>query len=259
MRPAIVILSAIILLAVFAPLLASTDPMLTNPAGQLLPPSANHLLGTDYLGRDVFSRTLYGTRRTLLLTTLATLIAIISGTGIGILAGAGSKQVDQIVTVLLDVLLALPPLVLALVILTLTGQGAGTLVAAVGLAQMPHAARVVRAGVMQIRASEYVEAARAMGASPLEIAWRHIFLNLRPLILTYAGVLFSYCLFNSAALSLLGLGGEPGVPDLGIMLADGRTSFRAAPWVALAPGLTITLTILCLNTLIDRYNARPGA
>lgn len=258
MRLPLLILSGFLLLTAAAPLLTDRDPMQTRPDAQLQPPGGDFLFGTDYLGRDMFSRTLYGGQRTLFITSLATLTAVLPGTLIGVLAGMSCRTIDKVISTLLNVMMAFPSLVLALVILTLVGPGMFALALAVGLAGLSFVARVIRAAVMQVRVSGYIEAARAMGASEWHTARHHILSGIRPILLAYTGVTFSYCLFNSAALTLLGLSGEPGVPDWGVMLADGRQSFRAAPWVALAPGLAITITIVCINTLIDRYNARQG-
>lgn len=232
----------------------SQDPMLTDANATLVPPSSAHLLGTDYLGRDVFSRVIYGGQRTLLITSMATLLALLTGLLLGLLAGFAVSILDTILQAILNALLALPPLVLALVILTLLGQSVLALIVATGLAQTAHVARVMRIAVQSVRTREYVLAAHAQGAAPWHVIRWHILPSLQPILGVYTIVIFSYCLFNSAALSVLGLGGAPGVPDWGVMLAEGRHSFRAAPWVALAPGLAITLVIFCLNALVDYFN-----
>lgn len=256
MRLSVIFLTLVVLLVCAAPLLTRHDPSATDAAAQLLSPSSTHLFGTDYLGRDVFSRTLWGGQRTLLVALIATCIATIPGAVIGIMAG--TSRLAQLLTLLLNALLALPSLLLALVILTLLDKNWLTLAIAVGLAQFPAMARVARSAAQAVYTAAFVEAAQAQGATYWHILRRHIFPNSRATLLTYAGVTFSYAILNGAALSLLGLGGDPGAPDWGIMLADGRASFRLAPWVALAPGMAITLVILSLNRLIDHYNAREG-
>lgn len=256
MRRHLLLLAGIVLLVLLAPVLSSHDPLRTNPDAQLQQPGSAHLLGTDYLGRDVLSRTLHGGRLTLLTAGAATLIAIIPGTLIGLLAGLRWRWLDGTVNILLNALLAIPMLMLALLFVAALGQGMLTLALATGAAQIAAHARVVRSAVLVVSQSTFVEAAYAMGARKRYIILRCILPNVLPVLLTYAAVVFSYSLLNSAALSFLGLGGEPGIPDWGSMLADGRFAFRSAPWVALAPGTAITLTIMAVNNLVDAANER---
>jgi peptide/nickel transport system permease protein len=256
MRFPAILLITLVLLVCAAPLLTQHDPSATDATTQLLPPSLTHLFGTDYLGRDVFSRTLWGGQRTLLIAFIATWLAAIPGSVIGIMAG--TSRIANLLTLLINTLLALPPLLLALVILSLLDKSWLTLALAVGLAQLPAMARVARSAAQSAYTASFVEAAHAQGAGYWHILRRHIFPSMRATLLTYAGVTFSYAILNGAALSLLGLGGDPGAPDWGVMLADGRASFRLAPWMALAPGMAITLVILSVNALIDHINARQG-
>ncbi|MCU0511269.1 MAG: ABC transporter permease subunit [Anaerolineae bacterium] len=250
MRLPLLLLIGIGLLALAAPLLAPYDPLLTRPEQALQPPSGTFLLGTDHLGRDVLSRTLWGGRRTLSLALLATAWALLPGVA-GALLAVSVPRLDGGLRLLVNTWLAFPPLALALLLVTLTGPGTAAVALAVGLAQGGAVLRVCRAGLLALAAEEYVLAARAQGAAGWHIARVHLLRGLWPLLRVLAGITFSYCLFNSAALSLLGLAGQPGSPDWGVMLADGRQAFRAAPWAALAPGLAITLTMLCLNALTD--------
>jgi peptide/nickel transport system permease protein len=249
-----IILVGIVVGILAAPWLTSFDPMQTDASNTLLSPSPEHLLGTDYLGRDVFSRLLYGGQRTLMITSLAALTGLLTGMGIGLIAGSSSALFDAFWMALLNAFLAFPPLVLAFIILTLLGQSDLALILAVGLAQTASTALVIRAAVQTIRSQDYVLAAQAQGAAPWRIIYAHILPGIQPTVLVYGVMVFGYCLFNSAALSLLGLGSAPGLPDWGVMLAEGRNSFRAAPWVAFAPGSLITTVILCLNVLVDNHN-----
>lgn len=230
---------------IVAPLIAPADPMQVDPAHQFAPPTVDHLLGTDLLGRDVLSRVLVGGQHTLLIAALATLIAVIPGVLIGF-AGAFTGA-DRLISVLLNAVLAFPGLMLALVVITLVGQGAIPLALATGIPQIAPCARIVRAAVMGARSSGYVESARSLGASPLRVIRVHIAPNVLLPLLAYTGVIFAYSILNSAALSFLGLGGEPGIPDWGVLLNEGRQAFRAAPWIAVAPGLAITLTVMLVN------------
>jgi peptide/nickel transport system permease protein len=238
--------------ALVAPLLVSVDPMLTDTSRQLEPPSREHIFGTDTLGRDVFSRLVFGGQRTLAIALLATGLAVSAGGCLGILAGVSGNWVDQSLSILMNALLAFPSIVFALIILTLMGSGELPLILATGFAQIVTFARVGRAAVISVRGMLYVEAAYAAGATRLYTILHTILPNIYPSLLTYAGVTFSYCLLNSAALSFLGLGGQPGIPDWGVMLAEGRSAFRPAPWIAVAPGIAISLTIWLVNSL-TRY------
>lgn len=243
-----------LVLVLAGPLIAPYDPMRTDPVNQLQPPSRSHPLGTDFLGRDVLSRALYGGQRTLLIAALATMIALIPGVVIGLLSGFGSPWLDDLLQVLVNAMLAFPGLMLALVVITLLGSGALPL--ATGVMQIAPCARVVRAAVLEVRSRSFVHAARTLGATPWRIATFHVLPNIQPVLVAYTIVIFSLSVLNNAALSFLGLGGDPGIPDWGTMLLDGRTAFRAAPWIGLAPGLGITATVVILNQLARRISQR---
>lgn len=234
-----------------APLIAPADPLATDTAHQLLPPDSLNILGTDFLGRDVFSRFLYGGQRTLLIALGATLVAFAPGALLGLGLGVSPRAVDALGSVMLNAVLAFPGLALALIVLTLMGQGTLPLILATGLAQIAPCARVTRAAVLSIRASGYVEAAHALGAPPARVAVRHLLPNILPTVLAYAGVTFSFSILNSAALSFLGFS-EPGVPDWGLMLAEGRQAFRVAPWIAAAPGIGIAVVVWLVNKVSEK-------
>ncbi|GAB4310845.1 MAG: ABC transporter permease subunit [Phototrophicales bacterium] len=235
--------------AFFAPQLAPHQPheIVAIPYS---PPNDDYLLGTDSLGRDVLSRMLYGGRRTLLVSGLATLLVVMPGTCLGVLAGISQNWLDKIIQVIVNTMLAIPSLMLALVIITLGGRGIIQLVLATGLSLIPLYIQVSRAATRQMIHQDYIEGAFAVGASWWGVFTRHIFPNVLPVLLNYASVIFSYCLISSAALSFLGLGGEPGIPDWGVMLAEGRSAFRSAPWLGIIPGLAIFLTVFSVNFLL---------
>lgn len=247
-RAWLVVLLTMILLA---PLLTAADPLSTNPSQQLSMPGPVHILGTDYLGRDVWSRLLYGGRQTLIITATGTLLAVVCGTVIGVCASLLPRLPGQAINMLLNAMLAIPSLVLALVILTLIGRGNLAVAMAAGGAQIAFHARIVRSAVMVARIAPHVDASYALGGSRWHILHRHILPGALPSIVIYAGIIFSYVLINSAALSLLGLSAAPAQPEWGSMLADGRFSFRAAPWVAIAPGLAISSIVICVQLIID--------
>ena len=256
MRLSLVILAVTIGLTLAAPLLTPFDPMQTDTPAQLQPPDSEHLLGTDLLGRDVFSRLLYGGQRTLLFAFLGSLIAVIPGVSLGLLSGWLGGWCDRVLSALLNALLAVPSLVLALVILTLLGRGNIALALAIGVSQVASCAFVTRAAVRSVKTHDYVDAARSLGGSWWQVMLWHIFPNIRPVVLSYGSVVFSYSILNWAALNFLNLGIEPGVPDWGVMLSEGRAAFRAAPWISFAPGLAITLTVWAANSLADQLAAK---
>jgi peptide/nickel transport system permease protein len=237
-------------LVLVAPLFAPYDPMDTDTTRTLEAPSADHWLGTDSLGRDVLSRVLYGGQRTLLIAALATAIAVLPGVLFGLLSTF--RWLDRSISILVNAVLAFPGLLLALIIMTLLGQGVLPLALATGLAQVAPVARITHSAVLGVLGMGYVEAARGLGAWQGRVTAAHVFPNILPAVLAYMGVVFAYAILNSAALSFLGLGGEPGVPDWGVLLYEGRQAFRLAPWIAAAPGIAITLTVILVNRAASR-------
>lgn len=253
-RIALIILGGIVLLAAIAPWLGQGDPRDTNPENQLQTPSRGHLFGTDLLGRDVFTRTLYGGRRTLGVAVLTVIVTLVPGVVIGVTAGYFGRWVDMTLMTLMDALLAVPSLLLALALVAVVGQGTVQIAVAVGIAGIPAYARVTRAAVREARTRLYIEAARSVGARPGGILWRHVVPTIRAPLLAFAGVMLSWAMLNSAALIFLGYGGDISAPDWGVMLADGRQAFRAAPWAVLAPGAALSITVLVINLLAsDRH------
>jgi peptide/nickel transport system permease protein len=245
------LLGLIIGITVVLPLLLSTDPMQTNPESAMQPPNSLHLLGTDHLGRDVLSRVLYGGHRTLVMAFLATGLAAVPGTLLGLLAGYSSSWADRLIGLYVNAVLAIPGLLLAMIVLTLLGQGLWPLTLATGVAQVAPFILVVRGAVITIRTTGYVQAAEALGATRWRIILSHILPNIRPTLFAYLGVTFAYTIINGSGLSFLGLGGELGVPDWGVMLAEGRGFFRTAPWISIAPGAAITIIVMTVNSLAD--------
>lgn len=232
-------------------LVAPFDPMIANPSIQMHPPSLLHWFGTDFLGRDVLSRFLYGGQHTLLIATGATIATAIPSIFLGVLTGSLRRLAPFILT-FVHAILSFPSLLFALVIITLLGRSEWSLLMAVSAAQIAPYTKVIHAATLSIQSEEYVEAAQAMGASPIWIARNHILPNIQPTMLAYTSITFCYCLLNSAALNFLGLGGGLGIPDWGVMLAEGRMIFRDAPWVAFPPGFAITAIVWAINRIIER-------
>ncbi|GAB4410881.1 MAG: ABC transporter permease [Anaerolineae bacterium] len=258
LRLALIMLGMAVLLSVLAPWLATHDPRHAVPEDQLSPPSREYLFGTDLLGRDVFSRTLYGGRRTLGVALLTVLITLLPGMVIGIVAGYGGRWLDTSLMMVMDALLAFPSLILALALIAVLGSGVIQVALAVGMAGIPAYARVTRAAVLEARTLPFVEAARALGARPVTVLWRHIVPTVAPSLLAFAGVTLSWAILNGAALMFLGFGGDIAAPDWGIMLADARASFRTAPWTALAPGIALSLTVYAINLLTGALAESPA-
>lgn len=258
-RTLLVGVCALVLLVVLGPYTTIYDPKQTEPAASLQPPSVTHWLGTDELGRDLWSRTVHGTRRTLVLSSIATFVIGLVALPIGIVAGYFRGPLATLGTALVDILLVLPPLVIALVLLTVAGNGAGPLIMAVALGQVGPFARVVRDRVQTIRVEGYIEATRAMGGREAFIMREHVLRALRPSLITYLILTFAYATLNSAALEFLGLGGDPAVPSWGNVLADSRRIFRVNPWAALVPGVALALWIGLLNRFADALSRGVGS
>ncbi len=249
----LVIIILLLYMAIPMTWLPLKDPQLTHAAANRQPPNAVYLLGTDHLGRDVLSRLIYGGQHTLRIAGLATLVA----TSIGLVWGLGLYILPKFTRPLfyhsLDALLAIPGLLLALLILTLLGQSDLSLALAVGVSQIAAVARVSHGLAKQTYHQEFITAAKALGASSWHITRHHILPNILPPFIAYAGVIFAFSILNSAGLSFLGVGVVPGTPDWGVMLAEGRYAFRAAPWVAFYSGLAISLTVWSINWLADSW------
>jgi peptide/nickel transport system permease protein len=245
------IILVIVLAAVFAPLLAPSDPLATDLAQQALPPGAHHLLGTDKLGRDIFSRILYGARTSITIGFVAVGIAITLGTAIGLVAGYFRGPVDTVAMGAMDVMLAFPSIILAIAITTVLGSSITNLMIAVGVVYIPQYARLARSSVLVASQLEYVEASRAIGAKTLAILGRHILPNILAPLLVQATLGIATAELEAAGLSYLGLGARPPAPEWGAMLNDSRDYWISAPWALLAPGLAITLLVIGFNLLGD--------
>lgn len=253
MKPIVIIAILWIALLLFVPFVSPYNPRQTNPENTLQAPNASHIFGTDNIGRDVFSRTLHGGQRTVLIAFIATLIATIPALLLATLSIIGNQTTDALIQILLNTFLAFPSFLIALVILTLLGRGFLPIAIATGLAQFPFYLQVTRGLFKQENSRQYVTAGKSLGASNLHILIYHILPNARPTLTAYASITFAYCIINSATLSLLGLGGDPSIPDWGVMLATGRDSFRYAPWSAIAPSITISITVILANKLADHF------
>lgn len=251
-----VFLSALVVLgivavAIFAPKIATHDPNRCDVRRILSPPGKGHLLGTDELGRDVFSRIVYGARVTLLVSAAALVVGLTTGVAIGIVAGYFGGTVDFLVMRFVDVLLSIPGILLAILIAVVLGSGLVPVIVAIGVFALPTYARVARGSVLALKEEEFVEAARALGAGPMRIILRHILPNLIGPILVLATMDMGTAALTTAGLSFLGVGISPPTPEWGLMVNTARPYIRQAPHAIVFPGMAIFITVLAFNILGD--------
>lgn len=240
-----------VVVSVLAPVLAPYDPLVIDPMGSLQPPSIEHPMGTDPIGRDVLSRVMYGGRISLVVGLVSVGISLSIGVILGLLAGYSGGAVDNVVMRLMDMMLAFAGILLALTIVAVLGPGLVNVMLAVGIAGIPNFARLVRGSVLSAKENLYVEAARNIGARSGRIIFRHILPNVAAPVIVLATLAYGWAILSAASLSFLGLGAQPPTPEWGIMLSDGRGYMREALWVTFFPGLAIMLTVLAANILGD--------
>lgn len=215
------------------------------------PPSAEHFLGTDEFGRDVFSRLIYGSRISLQVGLIAVSISLIAGGAIGAIAGYFGGRIDNILMRIMDVQLAIPTILLAIVISSALGPGLFNLMVAVGITSIPRFARLMRASVLSIKGMEYIEAARAMGASHFRIIMMYILPNCMAPLIVQSTLSVANAILFAATLSFLGLGIQPPYPEWGGMLSTARPYLRNSAYLSIFPGLAIMITIVALNCIGD--------
>ncbi|GII61686.1 ABC transporter permease [Sphaerisporangium krabiense] len=241
---------ALVLLAAFAPgLLTSADPLAAVPADKLTPPSAGHPLGTDELGRDLYARTVHGAALSLKATIIAVSVGLATGTLLGLLGGFLRGWVDDVIMRVADVLLAIPALLLSLALVVVLGFGTVNVAIAVGVASVATCARVMRAEVLRVRHSLYVEAAHAGGARRIRVLVRHVLPNSSGPVLVLAALEFGTSILAVSALSFLGYGAQPPAPEWGSLISAGRDYLSVAWWMTTMPGLTIAATVLAANRI----------
>jgi peptide/nickel transport system permease protein len=243
------IVLVLILVAVFAPLIAPFAPDEVRAGKPLTPPNRTYLFGTDDLGRDMFSRIIYGARITLRIGLVIVAVEVVIGVTVGLVAGYFGGWTDAILMRFTDVMLAFPGIMLALAIVATLGPGLTNAIFAVALASWPVFARVVRSSVLTVRESEYITAGKLLGASHVQIMWRGILPNVLAPIIVLASLEFPAAVLVAAALSFLGLGAQPPTPEWGALLTDARNYIRSAPYLINIPGLAIFLTVLAFNLL----------
>jgi peptide/nickel transport system permease protein len=241
----------LVLAAVAAPLLAPYDPLDMASGGRLAPPGSANWLGTDEFGRDILSRIIYGSRISLRVGVISVVIAAVLGAPAGLLSGYLGGWFDDVVMRLMDIIYSFPAIVLAMLITAMLGPSLTNTMIAIGLVYAPGFSRVIRGPVLSEKEQDYVEAARAVGATHARILIRHVLPNVFAPFIVATTVSFSFALLSEAALSFLGMGAQPPEPSWGTMLLTGKRFMEVAPWTAIYPGIAIALAVLGTNLLGD--------
>ena len=250
-----VLLAALIIVGIFAPYIAYSDPFKIAPVNRLRPPSERWWFGTDQFGRDVFSRTVYGARVSLIVGLSVALFSSAVGLGLGLLCGY-FRKVDGIVMRVMDGLMAIPSILLAIALITLTRPSLGIVILAIVIPEVPRIVRVVRAVVLSIRSQPYIESAIAGGTKNTKLLLRHVLPNTRAPLIVQSTYVCASAMLIEAGLSFLGAGVPPEVPSWGNIIAQGRTFFQIAPWTILIPGVFLAITVLAVNLLGDGLRDR---
>ena len=249
---ALVLLLVFIVFALFAQWIAPYGANQFSMLERLNPPSMEHLLGTDHLGRDILSRIIHGTRISLLVGTFSVLVACVLGVPVGVMAGY-SKRLDGLLMRIVDGVMAFPAILLAIALTAALGPTLTNIVLAIGIVNAPKIARLVRSTVLVTKNQSFVEAAQGLGASTPRIVVRHVVPNSLSPIIVQATFTFSRAVLAEAALTFLGVGIPPDTPTWGIMLNEAQPYLALAPWVAIFPGVMLVLLVLALNLLGDAW------
>jgi len=246
-----IIVLVFVAIALLAPLIAPYPPNEGELGKRLSPPSREHLLGTDPLGRDLLSRVIYGARISLQIQVVSVAIALVIGTLLGLIGGYYGGKFDHLIMRLMDILLAFPGIFLAISIIAVLGTGLVNLMLAAGIYSIPQFARIVRGSVLTLKEKEFVEAARAVGESDFDILFRYIFPNSMAPIIIQTTLRMATVLLTASGLSFLGLGVQPPTAEWGAMLSNARAYLITAPHVATVPGLAIMLVVMGFNLFGD--------
>lgn len=246
-----IFLACVVLAAIGAPLLAPHDPDWQNVPNRLAQPSFQHLLGTDQYGRDILSRIIYGARISLLVGILSVLVGILIGVPLGLVAGYLGKWLDLLICKIIDILMSFPMLLLAMAIVAILGTSLVNTILAIGITSIPRFARLARGEVLALKDREFIEAVRAIGASPFRIIVYHLVPNIISPVIIMGTLYIATAIITEANLSFLGLGAQPPTATWGGMISDGRPFLRSAPWVSTIPGIAIALSVLAFNMFGD--------
>jgi peptide/nickel transport system permease protein len=241
---------AVLVVAIAIPgVLSPYDPLAATPGQTLLAPSLAHPFGTDYLGRDLFSRVMHGTSRTLLASAIAVSIGLGIGALLGLVAAYFGRGVDAVISRIVDVLLSIPGLLLSMMIVVALGFGSVNAAIAVGIASVATFARLMRSEVLRVKALTFVESSRHLGVQASRLLFRHVLPNSWGPVLSMTTLQFGSSILAIAALSFLGYGAPPPQPEWGMLVSEGREYLASSPWLTLLPGLVIILTVLSVSRL----------
>ncbi|OAE50971.1 ABC transporter permease [Achromobacter mucicolens] len=247
---ALVVLAAIVFIAVFAPLLGTVDPTLLNPGARLKQPFTDYLLGTDAFGRDVWSRVAYGARISLIAGLGAAVVSVAIGLVIGVIAG-WFRSLDGPIMRTMDAIMAIPGILLAIALVSVTGASITTVLVAITIPEIPRVVRLVRGQILSVRGEPYVEAALALGTPLPLLLWRHMVPSTIAPLTVQGTYVFASAMLTEAILSFLGAGIPPEIASWGNIMSEGRMYFRMLPGLILFPGLFLSLTVLSVNILGD--------
>jgi peptide/nickel transport system permease protein len=248
---AVLVIVLFVTMAIAAPLIAPQDPLAASWGAIRKAPSAAHWFGTDEIGRDVYSRVVYGSRASLLAGVVSVLISLGIGVPVGLLAGYAGGKTDLLISRLTDALLACPFLILAIALAAFLGPSLTNAMIAIGISATPVFIRLTRGQTLSVKAEDYVLAARAVGNPPWRIAVRHVLPNVAPALIVQATLAIAAAIIAEASLSFLGLGQQPPAPSWGSMLNTAKNYIDNAPWMAIWPGLSIFLLVLSFNLVGD--------
>lgn len=244
------LLAFVIAMAILAPLLGTVDPGAVSPGKRLRPPAPDFWFGSDMLGRDIWSRTVYGARVSLMVGIGVTVLACAAGLAIGLIAGF-LRGVDGVVMRIMDGLMSIPPILIAISLMALSKASLENVIIAITIAEVPRVARLVRGVVLSLREQPYVEAAISLGTTTPKILLRHILPNVMAPLLVQGSYICAAAMITEAILSFIGAGTPPNIPSWGNIIAEGRSLFQVAWWVILFPGVFLSLTVLAMNMLGD--------
>lgn len=254
--PLTLIASIVLLLnllsAIFAPYLGLPSPEDMDLSKEVLPPSVDHILGTDSYGRDMLSRVIYGGRVSLSVGFLAVLLAAGLGTPLGMIAGYYGNIIDTLIMRAMDAIMTFPPVLLALTLVGLMGPSVRNVTIGLGIVYMPRFARITRANTVSLKNREFVLAARAIGLSDLRIMLYHLLPNISGPIIVQATVAYAYSIIAEAGMSFLGLGTQPPTPSWGLILSDAKRYVMTAPWYSIPPGLALCISVLSITFIGDK-------
>jgi len=248
----VVVLVLLALMAILAPVISPRDPFATYIGPRLGAPSWQFPFGTDILGRDILSRIIHGSQLSLVVGILSAALSLVFGVILGSVSGYYGKTVDSILMKIVDIWLGFPPLIFALAIVTILGKGVNNVIMAVGISGIPRLARIVRAQVLSVRETSFVEASRAIGAPSWRIILIHVVPNVLSSVIVLSTLQVAGAIISAASLSFLGMGAQPPTAEWGLMLNEGRSYMRHAWWMTVFPGLALFITVMAVNLLGDR-------